>query len=144
MVWGYLRQRLICYEHSLGLFLSFTLASGIFFPLNISENKATKKPGLVSHTSLVTRSHLAFHSFKSTHSRKGLGQGCTSKGRWHGPFLELCGWSRESESRKDCAGMPFLCSMAPHGTRKVGCGTGGVRESDGETVGLEVQWDWER
>lgn len=48
-----------------------------------------------------------------------------------------------SDSGKDCAGVPFLCSVTPHGTRKVGCGTGGVRESHGKTMGLEVRRDGE-
>lgn len=40
-----------------------------------------KKSQKTSHSSLLTRSHFSFLSFKPEHSRKGLGQVCTPEGR---------------------------------------------------------------
>lgn len=73
------------------LFLSVHTGLRIF--LNISEDKATNKAGVLS--SFLTRSHLSFLSFKPKHSTNGLGHTCTSEGR--SCVVE----GGESDSRKD-------------------------------------------
>lgn len=139
VVWGYLRQGVIYYEHSLGLFLSFTLASGFPPPKHLRKQSYQEARSCISFFISNQKPPLSVVSSQNI-PEQGWVKGAPPKAGGLVPLWSCVAGAGNSESRKDRAGMPFVCSMAPHGTRTVGCGTGGNWRSKEKAMGKP--WDW--